>query len=90
MTPGEFRDFAETMRDFGITKARFGDVEIEMPMQKKIPMQAAFQDMTTFNEMSQEKVSDPVKKSLDEMSTVMKLSDEELVDKLFPVDEESM
>lgn len=78
MTPGEFKEIAKAMHEFGIHSVKMGDVMIlrestrASKFTKGLPLPV--QDLE----------NDPVKHKIDEMASLMKLSDSELVDQLFP------
>lgn len=77
MTADEFKLYAQTMKQYNISFFRMGQVQIVMG-EKRI----------TENQEPSELESEPMKHKLEQMTSVMKLSDEELVNKLFPVEED--
>lgn len=80
MTPGEFKKIAQTMKLFGITRFRMGDVEIDLgSSQAVVPHRTVEAPMET-----QEPSSDPIKHRVEQVGSLLKLSDHELVDQLFP------
>jgi hypothetical protein len=83
MTPGEFREFARTMREFGLTRAKIGDVVMVMAGAQASdtkPAQVTQQVTQAFVAPEQE----PIKHKVEQLASLMKLSDTELVDELFP------
>lgn len=80
MTPGEFKEIAKAMHEFGVHSVKMGDVMILREahpiskFKKGLPLPVDPEDFK----------NDPVKHKIDEMASLMKLSDSELVDQLFP------
>lgn len=85
MTPGEFKEIAKAMQEFGISYVKMRDCEISRGPQ--VP-QVAMQNHTVSNwpnpNSTENNSSDPIRHKVDQMTSMMKLSDTELVDQLFP------
>jgi hypothetical protein len=96
MTPGEFKDYAKTMCDFGISSLKMGNDEII-----RNPMAVISSvDIPNINaETSQNNASspgileksamvglsvDPIQHKTEQLASLLKLSDTDLVDQLFP------
>lgn len=79
MTPGEFREFARTMQEFGISQMKMGDVEIMLGQAPQA--QAAPVSLPLDAPQGQE---DPIKHKVEQLSSLLKLDDHQLVDQLFP------
>jgi hypothetical protein len=87
MTPGEFREIAKAMQEFGIARFKSGDTEV---IARKAPTttaeaspKAAFIPNDTPAQL-QNASDDPIKHKVEELTSLMKLGDIELVDRLFP------
>lgn len=85
MTPGEIKSIARTMREFGIHRIKADGFEMELGLVPAGNNKAEFfpENRTTPVDAPTE-ASDPIKHKVEEMISVMKLSDTELVDRLFP------
>lgn len=89
MTPGEFKRFAKTMRDFGISHFKMGDVEINMgqdilkeTIADKVPTSEVAGSNPALAATPEE--DNIIKHKVEQLESLMKLSDMELVDELFP------
>jgi len=87
MTPGEFKEIAKAMHEYGIERVKMGDCEFIRRAETNLKM--AYESIQKgLNESLPEGVSldpaDPIKHKVDQMASLMKLSDTELVDQLFP------
>lgn len=82
MTPGEFREFAKTMREFGLTRVKMGDVELEFAPSLGGSIGNAQSDPTPVGTTSAE--SNPIEHKVEQLTSLMKLGDVALVDALFP------
>jgi hypothetical protein len=78
VTPGEFKEIAKAMQEHGIVRVQMRDCLIERfsavaphVNPPEIPKPVLTPD-------------DPIKHRVDQMTSLMKLSDNELVDELFP------
>jgi len=82
MTPGEFREFVKTMADFGVSKLKMNGVEIEFSTQpiKESSLNSHFAP----SQEPKSKDPDVIKHKTEELASLLKLSDHELVDQLFP------
>lgn len=81
MTPGEFREYAAVMREFGISQLKMGDVEWTMGSTIQPIQQEQQLDVPLDAPSAQE---DPIKHKIEAMTSLLKLSDHDLVDQLFP------
>lgn len=91
MTPGEFKAYAETMKEFGISHFKMGDVEISwepIRTQKKLTPRSPQIQNTDAGADLPEGISldaeDPIKHNIEELTSLLKLDDKDLVDRLFP------
>jgi len=82
MTPGEFREFAKAMQEFGLSRVKIGDVVMVMAPFK--PASAPVQTEIPRGTSAETSASDPIKHKVEQLASLMKLSDFELVDQLFP------
>lgn len=80
MTPGEFREIVKTMKDFGVSHVKMGDLELTMEASRAEPAKASISVPVEAPAES----SDPIKHKVEQMTSLLKLSDQELVDTLFP------
>jgi hypothetical protein len=97
MTPGEFREFAKAMREFGIQKAKLGDTELELfhveqsppsvpaqvPIFQKQAISAQLETPPLVGGMPADD-KDPIQHRIEQVVSLMKLGDNELVDAMFP------
>lgn len=92
MTPGEFREIIKTMKDYGVSHVKMGDLEVNMGGEgSNIPSSSpAINEggSSGYAEGSPTQQEDPIKHKIEEMTSLMKLSDDALVDRLFPEDKE--
>lgn len=79
MTPGEFKEFARTAKELGIFRVKMGEVEFEfdnssqsLPIESTVPPDAPNSE------------ADPIQHKQEQLASLLKLSNEELVDQLFP------
>jgi hypothetical protein len=82
MTPGEFKEIARSMKDFDIAYVKMGDVELRRGtvypvVQESVSIENLPQGITT-------QPDDPIQHKVDHLTSLMKLSDKDLVDQLFP------
>lgn len=86
MTPGEFKEIAKAMREYGIGKVKMGDIEFELLSEQVLSKseESSIGGKTSLPEGISLDPSDPIKHKVDQMRSLMKLSDTELVDQLFP------
>lgn len=83
MKASEFKQIAKTMRQYGITRVRMGDAEIEMGGQiGNGHADAAPRAPVAVNAPTPQ--SNPIEHKVEQMASLMRLSDVELVDELFP------
>jgi hypothetical protein len=81
MTSGEFKEIAQAMKEFEISHVKMGDCEFtrggvissHSQILNSVPIANPIHDP-----------NDPIKHKVDQMTSLMKLSDSELVDQLFP------
>jgi len=84
MTPGEFREYARTMCEFGIVRLKMKDVHIiikEIPLLQSSPLTSG---PATFPPASGMGDPDPIQHNIEQVASLLKLSDTELVDRMFP------
>jgi hypothetical protein len=86
MTPGEFRDIAKSMKEFGISYVKMGDVTVQITsgMEQFAPGNDPHLKPEKNADLAVSEASDPIKHRVDQMASLMKLSDNELVDQLWP------
>lgn len=85
MTPGEIREIATIMKQFGMTHLKTSHVEMSMPAQ-------SFSDLSPKQEPgpiphktdTPPEEAEKIEHKVVELAGLMKLSDNELVDRLFP------
>lgn len=77
MTPGEFSEIAKSMRQFGISKLKMGDVDIEL--QSSYSNKYVDETLKDLKEPAH-----PIEQKVEQLSSLLKLGDSELVDNLFP------
>lgn len=92
MTPGEFREFAKTMREFGIARVKTRDIELTLtelepakvanPAIEEAPISKISGISNALAPFPQP--DEPIKHKMEQLSSLLKLSDHELVDELFP------
>lgn len=82
MTPSEFKEIAKAMQDYGITHVKMGDCEINCAYPAHGEIKIHNTAVPTVNPVQDP--SDPIKHKVDQMTSLMKLSDTDLVDQLFP------
>lgn len=74
------KSIAKTMRDYGISHLKCGDLEIQFGSATPQVSQANYFAKPPDDNAA----SDPIKHQVEQLNSLMKLSDTELVDKLFP------
>lgn len=86
MTPGEFREYVRTMHDFKISKLKMGDVEIVLDHSQAAQMPVQANPGPKVMPLG----SDPdiIAHKQEELASLLKLSDNELVDQLFPEEQQ--
>lgn len=95
MTAGEIRHIAKTMRDFGIAKIKVGELELTLGPDGLTDKTSAeggpsVQDAglnpapATRVEGLTEEDNDIIKHKAEQLQSILKLSDVELIDELFP------
>ncbi len=101
MTPGEFREFARAMREFGLSHVKMGDVEISMGSDAVTSISNSLPNGDTlsikngspaYSSSTIPMQPDPVEHKVEQLQSLLKLNDTDLVDQLFPdhtQDEES-
>lgn len=78
MTPKEIKSLIKALRDAGVTYYKTADIELNLaPVPKEEPRAITPVDAPSAAE-------DPIKHKVEEMVSLLKLSDTELVDQLFP------
>lgn len=82
MTPGEFKKIVQTMDEYCISHVKMGDVEIDRPCLSSLTVKKG--KALPVPDEDLEKEEDPIKHKVEQMTSLMKLSDTELVDQLFP------
>ncbi len=88
MTPGEFREYAKAMRDFGMSEATINGCTLKMAYNLASSIAEVSPVALTPAGMDAEKDEDPIKHKVEELASLMKLNDIDLVDRLFPEDQE--
>lgn len=84
MTPGEFREFAKAMQEFGLSEAVIDGCTLKMGAHHPVPAQAQnIVTMTPFVAPISDP-EDPIKHKVEQLTSLLKVSDVELVDALFP------
>lgn len=71
MTPAEIKDLVQTLRDCGVTHYKSGDIELDLgpaPLPLEAPTIATAEIIN----------------KVEEMTSLLKLGDKDLVDRLFP------
>lgn len=84
MTPGEFREFAKTMREFGIAKVKIGNIEFTVENEKISHKKIGDDIAQCVTLESAPGADDPIQHKVEQLSSLLKLGDAELVDQLFP------
>lgn len=85
MTPGEFREIAKAMQEFGLSRVKMGDVEIECGGSIGNAVSGNREEKSTLAPLTSLKSpEDPIEHKIDQLASLMKLGDAELVDELFP------
>lgn len=82
MKASEFRAIAKAMREFGLSHVKLGDVELTMfhVEHKGSPEK----DAPRVPVNAPNEASNPIEHKVEAMASLLKLSDSELVDELFP------
>ncbi len=73
MTPELLRQYSSIMVEFGVCHFKVGDAEISIR-----------ESVNSRPSLPEENDSDPIKHKVQEMSSLLKLDDKDLVDRLFP------
>ena len=87
MTPGEFREVVKVMKEFGLSKLKMGDLEISMQNNSPVQHKQSYREPNSLpppSPLTGETESDPVQHKVEQLNSLLKLSDTELVDHLFP------
>lgn len=79
MTPGEFKKIVQTMKSYGVSYVKMDNAEIKMTDHAH----PVAHEVTPFDSPVADD-ADPIKHKVEQMTSLMKLSDTELVDQLFP------
>lgn len=77
MTPKQLKALAKTMRENGITKLRTKDIELDLS-----------ESFTPKARKLKEPENKEIKHKIEQLDHIMKLSDSELLDRLFPLERE--
>lgn len=91
MTPKEFEKIAKTMRKYGIARFKSDNVEIEGLTFGPVvdgPRQISVPEKKPHSISGNSEEQEPIKHKVEQLTSLMKLSDSELVDELFPDEEE--
>lgn len=80
MDSAAIRSIAKTMKDFGIGHLKCGDLELTLQDAKVTQTRSA----PSVPSIVAEEDADPIKHKTEALESLMKLSDTDLVDKLFP------
>lgn len=81
MTPGEFRDIVKTAREFGLSHVKLGELEFHLSVASAKGAAGSIDPIPTDSPSPAE---EPIKHQIEQLASLMKLSDTDLVDKLFP------
>lgn len=94
MTPGEFREIVKTMKEFGVSHMKMGKLELTMgngPLAVHAPVNDSYsQGHDSSNPLSpilpleSANLPDPIKHKVEEVTSLLKLGDIDLVNRLFP------
>lgn len=87
LTPKDLRLIAKLMREFGLSKVKMGDIELELtpespPQLLSSPAQAVPLDAPI-------EESDPIANKVEQLTSLMKLDDHDLANMLFPENTET-
>lgn len=83
MTPGEFREIVKIAREFGLSRVKIGDVEIECG--GAIGNAASESETLKTSAMFPvEQSTNPIEHKVEQLASLMKLGDVALIDALFP------
>lgn len=81
MTPGEFKEYAKTMCEFGISSLTMKDEAI---IRGEIPLTAPSRLVPISESQSSNEQEDPIQHKTEQLTSLLKLNDTDLVDQLFP------
>lgn len=92
MTPGEFREFAKAMREFGIKSLTLNGAVIELfhveqsalTSSEKVEKPALTSSKSELLGGMPNTEKDPIQHKVEQVASLMRLNDMELVDSLFP------
>jgi hypothetical protein len=85
MTPGEFKEYARTMCEFGIVRLKMKDVHIvikEIPLTPSPSLEQAEKNAYLISNSRSE--ADPIPHNIEQVASLLKLSDTDLVNRMFP------
>lgn len=83
MTPGEFKEFAKSMKEFDISYVKMGDVILRRQGGEAVRHLVA-EAQNNLPEGITTEPSDPIAHKVEQLTSLAKLSDTDLVDRLFP------
>jgi len=81
MTAGEFKEFVKTMREYGVLRFKMGNIEFNMGDLSKKDSSPTSQSL---RKDVLDDASPDIKHKVENLSSLLKLDDMELVDQLFP------
>ena len=100
MTPGELREYCKVMKEFGMSRVVMGDTVLTLgadlstaqTLPNAVPSKAGFEDiphpfepaLADLPEGVPLEPSEPIKHKVEALTSLLKLSDTDLVDQLFP------
>lgn len=85
MKPKEFKAIAKAMRECGVSHFKCGDTEIQMAQELPVERKnKRIKQSAPISPTTPPEHSDPIEHKVEALASLMKLSDSDLVDELFP------
>lgn len=84
MTPRKFKEIAIAMNEFGLSHVKMGDVELWRDSLAAKVLVPEAKDAISDGSIPSLATDDPIKHKVEQLTSLLKLGDTELVDQLFP------